>query len=50
MTSSGSQPAPEATDRLALDPATRAACDRWSTRLAGLLSAPPARFPLAIAS
>jgi hypothetical protein len=40
----------EATDRLALDPATRDACDRWSARLAGLLSVPPARRPLAIAS
>jgi hypothetical protein len=40
----------EAADRLALDPATRAACDRWSTRLAAQLSAPPARHPLAIAS
>jgi hypothetical protein len=40
----------EATDRLALDPAARAACDRWSGRLARLLSAPAGRFPLAIAS
>jgi hypothetical protein len=40
----------EAADRLALDPATRAACDRWSTRLAAQLTAPPARRPLAIAS
>jgi hypothetical protein len=39
-----------AADRLALDPATRSACDRWSTRLAAQLSAPPARRPLAIAS
>jgi hypothetical protein len=39
----------EAADRLPLDPATRAACDRWSTRLAGQLTA-PARRPLAIAS
>jgi hypothetical protein len=29
---------------------TRAACDRWSTRLAASLSTPPARVPLAIAS
>ena len=40
----------EASDHLALDPATRAACDRWSTRLAASLSAPPAQVPLAIAS
>jgi hypothetical protein len=40
----------EAADRLALDPPTRSACDRWSTRLATQLSAPPARRPLAIAS
>ena len=40
----------EATDRLGPDPATRAACDRWSARLARLLSAPPVRAPLAIAS
>jgi hypothetical protein len=37
----------EAADRLALDPATRSACSRWSSSLAGLLSAPP---ELAIAS
>jgi hypothetical protein len=40
----------EAADRLALDPATRSACDRWSTRLAAQLTAPPTRRPLAIAS
>jgi hypothetical protein len=40
----------EASDRLALDPATRAACHRWGIRLAGLISAPPDRLPLAIAS
>ncbi len=40
----------EATDHPALDPATRAACHRWSARLAGLLAAAPARPPLAIAS
>jgi hypothetical protein len=39
----------EATDRLALDPATRSACDRWGTRLAAQLTARPRR-PLAIAS
>jgi hypothetical protein len=32
------------------DPATWAACDRWSTRLAAQLSASPVRRPLAIAS
>ena len=38
----------EATDRLGLDPVTRRACDRWSGRLAGLLSAEPARaLPIA---
>jgi hypothetical protein len=37
----------EAADRLALDPATWSACSRWSSSLAGLLSAPP---ELAIAS
>ena len=40
----------EASDRLALDPATRAACHRWSIRLAGLIAAAPDRRPLAIAS
>ena len=40
----------EATDHLALDPATRAACDRWSSRLAAWLSAPQAPLLLAIAS
>jgi hypothetical protein len=39
----------EATDRLGLDAATRAACHRWSSQLAGLLSA-PAGWSLAIAS
>ena len=43
-------PGATAVDRLALDPATQAACDRWSARLAAQLTAPPARQPLAIAS
>ena len=40
----------EATDRLGLDPATGAACHRWSAYLADLLAAPPERLPLPIAS
>jgi hypothetical protein len=40
----------EASDRPGLDPATRAACSRWSGTLAGLLSAPAVPAPLAIAS
>ncbi|HEY6706523.1 MAG TPA: hypothetical protein VJB61_02890 [Actinomycetota bacterium] len=40
----------EASDRLALDPATRAACHRWSLRVAGLIAAAPDQLPLAIAS
>jgi hypothetical protein len=40
----------EASDRPGLDPATRAACSRWSGTLAGLLSAPAVPAPPAIAS
>jgi hypothetical protein len=40
----------EATHRLGLDPATRAACHRWSAHLAGLLSAAPDRQQLRVAS
>jgi Arc/MetJ family transcription regulator len=50
LTAAAAAPGATDADRLALDPATRAACDRWSTRLAAQLTAPPARRPLAIAS